>query len=66
MADTSNKEEKVKFFDGVKGEFHKITWPDREAITKQTIAVAAVTVVTGAIIAILDFFVQYGVNFLTQ
>lgn len=67
MGDTSNTtEEKVKFFDGVKSEFSKITWPDKESLMRQTIAVAAVSVITGAIIAVLDFFVQYGVNFLSK
>lgn len=68
MEDTSNSatEEKVKFFDGVKAEFGKITWPDKESLTRQTIAVTAVSAVTGVLIAIIDFFVQYGVNFLTK
>lgn len=68
MEDTSNSatEEKVKFFDGVKSEFGKITWPDKESLMRQTIAVTAVSTITGVIIAILDFFVQYGVNLLTK
>ena len=53
------------FWKGVKAEFKKIVWPDREDLLKQSVAVLAVSLVTGAIIAVLDLGVQYGVNFLT-
>ncbi len=66
MGENSNSEEKVRFFDGVKAEFKKITWPDRQSLTRQTVAVALITAITGAIIALIDYFVQYGVNFLTK
>lgn len=52
------------FFKGVKSEFKKITWPDRASMLKQTAAVIVVSFVVGVIIAILDFFLQYGINFL--
>ena len=55
----------TKFWNGVKAEFKKITWPDRDALVKQSIAVVAIAVVVGAIITILDFGLQYGVDFLT-
>lgn len=54
-----------KFWSGVKAEFKKITWPDKDALLKQSIAVVVVSVVVGAIITILDFGLQYGVDFLT-
>ena len=65
MADNNN-EEKIKFFDGVKGEFHKFTWPDQKSLTRQTVAVALICLVTGAFIAVIDFAVQYGVDFLVK
>ena len=55
----------VKFWDGVKSEFKKITWPDKDSLLKQSVAVVVISVVVGAIIAILDFVLQYGVDFLT-
>ncbi|MCH5254931.1 MAG: preprotein translocase subunit SecE [Lachnospiraceae bacterium] len=55
----------VKFWDGVKAEFKKITWPDKEDLLKQSVAVVAISIVVGAIITILDFAIQYGVDFLT-
>ncbi len=66
MGDSSKKGNKTGFFDGVKAEFKKITWPDKTSLTKQTIAVVAISLVLGVIITILDFIVQYGVNFLTM
>ena len=55
----------AKFWSGVKAEFKKITWPDRDALIKQSVAVVIISVVIGAIITILDFGLQYGVDFLT-
>ena len=54
-----------KFFDGVKAEFKKITWPDKDALLKQSVAVVIISLVVGAIITILDFGLQYGVEFIT-
>ena len=64
----SNEEKtpKVKFFDGVKAEFKKIIWPDKDTLLKQSVAVVAVSIVLGAIIALIDMLAQYGVNFLTM
>ncbi|MCM1087307.1 MAG: preprotein translocase subunit SecE [Blautia sp.] len=64
-AKTDKELKPVKFWDGVKTEFKKITWPDKEDLLKQSIAVVAISVVVGAIITVLDFVLQYGVDFLT-
>lgn len=56
----------TKFFDGVKAEFKKIIWPDRDTLLKQSVVVVAITIVLGVIIALVDLVVQYGVNFLTM
>lgn len=66
MGDSSKKGNKTKFFDGVKAEFKKVSWPDKTSITRQTVAVVAISLVLGVIITILDFIVQYGVSFLTM
>lgn len=60
------KEKKQGFFKGVKAEFNKISWPDRNETIKQSVAVVAISVVLGVIIAVLDFAFQNGVNFLTS
>ena len=60
------KENKLsKFFDGVKAEFGKIIWPTREDILKQTTAVVVVSVICGALIAVMDYAFEAGLNFLT-
>ena len=62
MADSAKKENAKKqkaakpdFFKGVKAEFKK-----------QSVAVVCISVVLGAVIAVLDFLMQYGVDFLTS
>ena len=56
----------TRFFDGVKAEFKKIIWPDQNTLLKQSIAVVGVSIVIGALIALIDTVVQFGVNFLTM
>lgn len=66
MGQTENVEKapKTRWFAGLKAEFRKIIWPERKSVVRQTIAVIAVSVVLGLIIALLDWIIQYGVNFL--
>lgn len=64
MGDSTEKTAKPGFFSGVKSEFRKITWPDSKDMLKQSVAVVCISVVVGAIIAVLDFFIEHGVNFL--
>ena len=66
MGDSKEKQARPSFFKGVKTEFKKISWPDRRSLLKQSVAVVAISVVLGVIIAILDFVIQNGVNFLTS
>ena len=54
------------FYKGLKIEFKKISWPDKTALGKQTLAVTVVTVIVGVIIALIDMVIQYGVNWLTM
>lgn len=66
MGDSAEKQPRTGFFNGVKAEFKKISWPDRQSTLKQSIAVVIISVVVGVIIAVLDYVIQYGVNFLTS
>ena len=66
MGDSAEKQKRPSFFKGVKAEFKKISWPDRQSTLKQSVAVVAISVVVGVIIAVLYYFIQYGVNFLTS
>lgn len=65
MGDSAEKQTKPSFFKGVKAEFKKISWPDKQSTLKQSVAVVAISIVLGIIIAVLDYVFQYGVNFLT-
>ena len=68
MGNSSSEEKtsKPKFFDGVKAEFKKVTWPDRELLLKQSAAVVGISIVLGDIIAVLDMILQYAVDFLVK
>lgn len=60
----STKEKKPSFLKGVKAEFKKIIWPNKEETMKQSVAVLVVTIVVGVMIALLDMALQYGINLL--
>lgn len=66
MGDSAEKTKKPRFIDGLKAEFKKISWPDRQSTFKQSVAVVAISVVLGLIIAVLDFIIQFGVDKLTR
>ena len=65
MGELGNNEKaprKKSFIKTLKAEFKKIIWPDKETLTKQTIAVLISSVVLGAIIAVLDLIIKFGLN----
>ncbi|MBE5862953.1 MAG: preprotein translocase subunit SecE [Lachnospiraceae bacterium] len=64
MGDASEKQAKPSFWKGLKSEFKKITWPDRKSAIKQSVVVTIISIVLGLIIAVLDYLVKYGVDFL--
>ncbi len=64
---TSNAGSKgTSFWSGVKSEFSKIIWPTREKLMRQSVAVVVITVITAALIAVLDRGLQYGINFVIK
>ena len=62
MGQTENVEKapKTSWFDGVKA----VGEPEQKSVVRQTIAVIVTSVVVGLIIALLDWAIQHGVNFL--
>ena len=67
MGESHNEESttrKKSWFDGLKAEYAKVVWPDKESVIKQTAAVIGVTVALSVIIALLDTVIKYGVDFL--
>ena len=64
MGDSKEKTQKTPFLKGVKYEFKKIIWPDQKTLTRQTTAVIVISIVAGAIIALMDRAIQYGVDYI--
>ena len=66
MGETEKLEKapKQSWFTGLSAEFKKIIWPDKQSLVRQTTAVVAVSVVLGLVIALMDYIIQYGVDFL--
>ena len=61
---TVEKQKKKSWFKGLKAEFKKIIWPDKKTLVKQTVAVTICSLLLGAIIAVIDALLQYGIDFL--
>ncbi|MBQ8798792.1 MAG: preprotein translocase subunit SecE [Lachnospiraceae bacterium] len=61
---TQEKAPKKSWFKGLKSEFKKIAWPDKETLVKESAAVIVVTVILGFVIALVDMAIEYGVDFI--
>ena len=61
MAEENTKEKGRirRWWKGLKAEFKKIVWPDRESVVKETAAVIVITIILSLIIALLDLGVKY-------
>lgn len=68
MGEASTKKPgKIKsWFSGLKAEFKRISWTDKDTVVKQTTAVVIISAVVSIIIAVLDTVIQYGVDFLVK
>ena len=67
MSETTNATEKApkkSWFKGLKAEFKKIVWPDKDSLVKQSAAVVVITIILGTVIALLDTVIKYGVDFI--
>ena len=64
MGDAANEKAPVvkSWFKGLKAEFKKIVWPDKESLAKQTVAVVIITAILSLIIALLDAVVKFGID----
>ena len=62
----NTKTQKKSWIKGLKAEFNKIVWPDKNTLAKQTTAVVAVSVVLGALISVVDALLRYGIDFLVK
>ncbi|HJA68052.1 preprotein translocase subunit SecE [Lachnoclostridium sp. An169] len=62
----NTKTQKKSWFKGLQAEFKKIIWPDKKTLARQTTAVVAVSVVLGAVIAVIDAILRYGIDLLVK
>lgn len=63
MADmNADKAPKKNYWKGLKAEYKKIVWPNRETVTKQTIVVLVVSMLLGVLIGVLDMIFKFGIN----
>lgn len=78
MGDSENKVEtkeqkkseetahKKNAFQNLKAEFKRIVWPDKDTVIKESTAVIVVTVILGAVIALLDWVIKLGLDQIIQ
>lgn len=57
-----NGNKKGGAFHALKAEFHRIVWPDKETIIKESTAVVVSTIILGIIIALLDLLIKTGLD----
>ena len=65
MAETKTTEttpKKKGFFKGLKAEFGRIIWPDKDTVWKESAAVLAVSVILALVIAGMDVLIQIGLD----
>ena len=60
------KTQKKSWFKGLQAEFKKVIWPDKKTLAKQTTAVVTVSVLLGAVIAVVDVILRYGIDLLVK
>ena len=46
------------------GEFRKIVWPNKATVIGRTLAVLAIAILMGVVIALLDMVIQFGFSFI--
>ena len=63
-AKKAKKEQKPSFFKGLKTEYKKIVFADKETVAKQTVAVLFMSIAIGVMIAVLDFVMKFGLSFI--
>ena len=69
--DMSDKKEtspalKRSWFQELKLEFKKITWPGKKQLAREPTVVLIVAIIIGAVISAVDALLSYGLNFLWQ
>ena len=50
------------WFRGLKSEFKKIIWPDKDTLVKESAAAIVITVILGIVIALIDMVIETGLH----
>ena len=62
-ANGPKKESKISiWWKEIKSEFKKIVWPDKPTLFRESVAVVIISVILGAIIALLDAAIKLGLD----
>ena len=61
---TTKHEKKPSFFKGLKKEYKKIVFADKETVAKQTVAVVIMSIFIGVLIGVLDMVMKFGLSFI--
>ena len=61
---TAKHEKKPSFFKGLKNEYKKIVFADKETVARQTAAVVTMSILLGALIGVLDMVIKFGLSFI--
>ena len=61
---SAKKEKKPSFFKGLKKEYKKIVFADKETVAKQTVAVVIMSIFIGVLIGVLDMVMKFGLSFI--
>ncbi len=66
MSEKKETQQAVKrsWFQNLKAEFGKITWPTKKRLFRETVAVVFSAVLIGAVIFLVDWAVKYGLHFI--
>ncbi|MCM1467155.1 MAG: preprotein translocase subunit SecE [Alistipes sp.] len=62
----SEEAKKTSWFKGMKAEFKRISWPSKDTLTKETVAVVVISVLLGVIITVIDLIVRTGIEFIVR
>ncbi len=65
-AKAGKKSDKVGFFTALKSEFKKIIWPNRQSLTRQTVAVVLSSVALGVVITVVDIIIRFGLELIVK
>ncbi|MBE5933165.1 MAG: preprotein translocase subunit SecE [Lachnospiraceae bacterium] len=61
---TSSPSLKRSWFQELKAEFAKITWPTKSALAKKSTVALIVSIIVGLIIAGVDWVLKFGLDFI--